>query len=407
MRRRTWALVRMSDVISSHLVSLPSMIYEHDCDTQLPNNLFDDDFHPGIQQLPPARPLTEATPISYMIAKARLGNELGNILQATNRVGRNVSYDEIIRLDAKLRLVMQELPPHLKLGPLEESRDPVTLIIARFNIDILYQRILCLLHRKYLPRARQNPRYAHSRRSAIEASLQAMGHLQTLHRESQGNGRLRAVSWYVKSIATKEFILPAMLLVLDLHFDNTAKQSAALPNHDGAFFWSPDERAKMMGALEDATGIWKSLADTSMEAFKASKILDIVLQKTKDPAQTSNGSCPPREDLSATLGPNTATENTSAMFGGVMNPEYFGNVNDGTSAFSNANNGAFVGMDLGLPPPNLGDMQVDGFNVADAASPLSMFTNLGGSSGMTIDPNASFDWVSVHPAPDGRWGRMC
>ncbi|KAM4059379.1 fungal specific transcription factor [Hirsutella rhossiliensis] len=391
MRRRTWALVRMSDVIFSHLVSLPSMIYEHDCDTQLPNNLFDDDFHPGIQQLPPSRPNTEATPISYMIAKARLCNELGNILQATNRVGRNVSYDEIIRFDAKLRQVMQELPPHLKLGPLEESRDAVTLIVARFNIDILYQRILCLLHRKYLPRARQNPRYAHSRRSAIEASLQAMGHLQTLHRESQGNGRLRAVSWYVKSIATKEFILPAMLLVLDLHFDNTAKQSAASQDHDGAFVWTPEERAKMIGALEDAAGIWKSLADTSIEAFKASKILDIMLQKTRDPAQSSNGSRDPREN-STTLEANAGTNDIQAMLGGAMTPEYFGNLNDGMNAFSNANSGAFVGMDFGLPPPNLGDMQTDRFNAADAASPLSMFTNLGGSSGMTADPSASFDW---------------
>ena len=78
------------------------MIYEHDCDTQLPNNIFDDEFHPGIKELPPSRPITEATPISYMIAKAKLCNELGNILQATNRVGRSVPYDEIIRFDAKL-----------------------------------------------------------------------------------------------------------------------------------------------------------------------------------------------------------------------------------------------------------------------------------------------------------------
>lgn len=382
----------MSDVIFSHLVSLPSMIYEHDCDTQLPNNLFDDDFHPGIQQLPPSRPNTEPTPISYMIAKARLGNELGNILQATNRVGRNVSYDEIIRFDAKLRQVMQELPPHLKLGPLEESRDPVTLIVARFNIDILFQRILCLLHRKYIPRARQNPRYAHSRRSAIEASLQAMGHLQTLHRESRGDGRLRAVSWYVKSIATKEFMLPAMLLVLDLHFDNTAKQSEAPQNHDGSFAWTSEERAKMISALEDAAGIWKSMADTSMEAFKASKVLEIMLQKTKDPAH--------REESSATLEANTGADHTPATLGGMMIPEYFGSLNDGMSAFPNANSGAFVGMDYGVPPPNLGDMQTDAFNAADVASPLSIFTSLGGSAGMAADLSATFDWVSSQPEPD-------
>lgn len=326
------------------------MIYEHDCDTQLPNNLLDD-FNPEIQELPPSRPSTEATPISYMIAKARLGNELGNILQATNRVGRSVSYDEIIRFDAKLRQVMQELPPHLKLGPLQESRDPVTLIMARFNIDILYQRIMCLLHRKYLPRARQNPRYAHSRRSAIKASLQAMGHLQTLHRESQGNGRLRAVSWYVKSIATKEFTMPAMLILLDLHFDNTTKQSAACTDHDGAFVWAADERARMIRALEDAAGIWKSLANTSIEAFKASKILDIMLQKIRYPG---HGPDDARPESSATLETSLGTDHNPAMLGSAMTPEYFGNLNDGINPFQSANSGGFMGMDFGLPPPNLG-----------------------------------------------------
>ncbi|KJZ79101.1 hypothetical protein HIM_01252 [Hirsutella minnesotensis 3608] len=393
MRRRTWALVRMSDVIFSHQVSLPSMIYEHDCDTQLPNNLFDDDFHPTIQELPPSRPNTEATPISYMIAKAKLCNELGNILQGTNRVGKNVSYDEIIRFDAKLRQVMQELPPHLKLGLFEASRDPVTLIIARFNIDILYQKIMCLLHRKYLPRARQNPRYAHSRRSAIEASLQAMSHLQMLHRESKGGGKLRAVCWYVKSIATKEFILPAMLIVLDLHFDNIAKQSAAAPqDHDGAFMWSPEERSRMIGTLEDAAAIWSSLADSSTDAFKASKVLDIMLQKIKDPAQGASDPGGLRADSTSTLESSFGSELSPGMVENIVKPEYFGNLNDGTTSFSNSHSSAFMGMEFSLPPPNFGDMQTDAFNPTSGASPLSMFPNFDGNSGTAGDSSANFDW---------------
>ena len=375
------------------------MIYEHDCDTQLPNNIFDDEFHPGTKELPPSRPNTEATPISYMIAKARLCNELGNILQATTMVGRHVPYDEIIRSDAKLRQVMQELPPHLKLGPLEGSHEPVTLIVARFNVDILYQKILCLLHRKYITRARQNPRYAHSRRSAIEASLQAMAHLQTLHRESQGNGRLRAVSWYVKSVATKEFILPAMLIVLDLHYDNMATQSGARQDHDGAFLWTAQERRKMVGTLEDALSIWKSLADSSMEAFKASKTLEIMLEKINDPAQSANGSMPLRTDSISTLGTNLSMDQTAGMGPDTISPDGFGDFNPGTNPFSNSNSSAFMGMEFSLPPPNMGDMQADGYNAVGAASPMSMFTNLGGSSGMAGDLTAAnFDWVSESPS---------
>ncbi|RDA90900.1 hypothetical protein CP533_4455 [Ophiocordyceps camponoti-saundersi (nom. inval.)] len=388
MRRRTWALVRICDVVFSLQVSLPGMINEHDCDTQLPNNLYDDDFNPDTRELPPSRPNTEATPTSYIIAKARLCNELGNVLQATNKVGRTISYDDILQFDAKLRQVAQELPPHLKISPLEESRDSLTLIVARFSIDILYQKILCLLHRKYMSKARQNPRYAHSRRSAIEASLQAMAHLQTLHRESRGNGRLRAVEWYVKSIATKEFILPAMLIVLDLHFDDMARQSGAPLDHDGAFLWSLEERSSMISTLEEAACIWRSLADTSLEAFKAAKVVDIVLNKIRDPKRASDATgceqTSPITNMAANVG-MTPTGSPNAI-----SPEYFVSSNDMMNSFSNVSSSAFLGMEFSIPFPTIADVQGTTFNTAGSASPLDMFPNLGGA---TADVSgAGIDW---------------
>ncbi|OAQ64211.1 C6 transcription factor [Pochonia chlamydosporia 170] len=406
MRRRTWALVRMADVVFSHQVSLPNMIYDHDCDTQLPNNIYDDEFNPDTKQLPPSRPITEATPVSYMIAKARLCIELGSILQATNRVDKGVPYDEIIRFDAKLRQVMQELPPHLKIGPLAGSRDPVTLIIARFNIDILFQKIMCLLHRKYISRARQNPRYAHSRRSAIEASLQAMEHLQTLHRESQSNGRLRTVSWYVKSIATKEFILPAMLIVLDLHYDNLAEQSGLAEDAEGSFRWSPEQRARMISTLEDAAIIWKSLADGSMEAFKASKTIEIMLQKIQNPSKDLNGPSTTQSDPLSTAAANSGVDPALASLGaGTISPDGLSDFSTGLSPFNNTNSSAFMGMEFSLPAPNLADFAGDGMNFMGAQSPLSMFTNIGGNTGAGPDLTTNFDWGAFENyAQAANWG---
>ncbi|UKZ77973.1 hypothetical protein TrVFT333_005707 [Trichoderma virens FT-333] len=395
MRRRAWALVRMSDVVFSHQVSLPNMIYENDCDTQLPNNLFDDEFHPDTKELPPSRPSSEPTPISYMIAKVRLCSELGNILQATNMVGKTVPYDEVIRFDAKLRQIMQELPPHLRLGTLEASQDPVTLIIARYNIDILFQKILCLLHRKYHSKAQHNPRYAFSRRSAIEASLQALDHLAKLHRESQGNGRLRSVSWYIKSIATKEFTLPAMLLVLDLHYDNLARQSSS-PSED-IIIYTEEQRTKMISALETAKGIWADLANTSMEAFKATKIIEIMLEKIKmplgDAMDANSDQVTSRTDsLSASIvGTGSSQDQTPLSLGFVspMGMPGFG----GQDPFSQSS--AFMGMDFGLRATNGAEFpQFDALNgvsgaAAAAASPLSMFTNLGGTGAGDL---SNFDW---------------
>ena len=384
-------MVRMADIVFSHQVSLPSMVCDDDCDTKLPTNLYDDEFNQESKELPSPRPITEATPISYMIAKVKLCIELGNILKATNKVGKGIPYDEILRFDARLRQVMQELPPHLKLGSLAGSREPVTLLIARFNIDILYHKIMCLLHRKYIARARHNPRYAHSRRSAIESSLQAMEHLQTLHRESQDNGRLRTISWYVKSVATKEFIMPAMLIVLDLHYDNMSAQSGLPDDSDGAFQWSAEQRAKMMAALEDASVIWKSLAGGSMEAFKASKTIEIMLQKLRDPASSkfpfSSGS-----DTLSTPSTGNGFDMPPPAMGQDISPMGFPDFSSGMSPFANTNSSAFMGMELSLPPTNMADFRSEGYSAVGAPSPMSMFTNIG-ATGAGSDPTTTFDWV--------------
>lgn len=394
MRRRTWALVRMSDIIFSHQVSLPSMIFEHDCDTQLPNNIFDDEFHPGSKELPPSRPLSEPTPISYMIAKSKLCNELGNILQATTEIGRHVSYDEIIRFDAKLRQIMQELPPHLKLGSLEGSQEPVTLIIARFNIDILCQKIICLLHRKYLPRARNNSRYAHSRRSAIEASLRALDHLSVLNRESQADGRMRSVGWYIKSVATNDFTLPAMLVIIDLHYDNLARQSGASQDGEGSFLWSTEQRTRMIGALKEAKTIWKGLADTSVEAFKASTVIEIMLQKIESP-DCDKAEAPPIDPSMSMLASNLGLGQTPGPMQNFASPSGgMGDFNaaNGVNPFADSN--AFMGMDFGLSPSANAGLNPEAFSAMGAASPFSMFGT--GAEGGNIAPDltTNFDWVS-------------
>lgn len=407
MRRRTWALVRMTDVVFSHQVSLPSMIYEHDCDTELPHNIFDEEFGPDTKILPPSRPVAEPTPISYMISKVKLCLELGNILQATGRVRNQVHYDEILRFDARLREVKNELPPHLKMQPLEGSHDPLTLIIARFNIDILYLKIMCLLHRKYLARARHNARYAHSRRSAIESSLETLRHLATLHRESQPDGRLRSIKWFVTSIATKDFLLPAMLIVLDLHFDNIAERSGERQDSQILYFWTPEQRMEMISSLELTRDIWKGLAGGSMEAVKASNILEIMLQKIKSPAPSnvapadqpevplkgdvfgagSSSVTQPEHSAAVTLGMLSGgmTPNTAAAFNAVQSP--------GGTVYPP------LDMDLGMSAPGVGsgmtpDFSGEGLGGAGAASPFSMFNNM---SGNNADFGGNFDWVIIPP----------
>lgn len=400
----------MSDVVFSHQVSLPSMICDQDCDTQLPNNIFDEEFSPDTKVLPPSRPDSEPTPISYMIAKVKLCLELGNILQATNRVGKQVSYDEILRFDARLRELREELPPHLKMQGLEGSNDPLTLIVARFNVDILYLKIMCLLHRKYLTRSRQNPRYAHSRRSAIEASLEMLSHLQVLHRESQPNGRLRSIKWYVASIATKEFLLPAMLVILDLHYDTQLEYETARQNSQSMYFWTPEQRLEMIRSLELAKDIWEGLADGSMEAVKAYNIANIMLDKINRPSNGGgNGPSPAlalqpdavqmRDDMFAGLGgAEMKPEHSAAMTLEMMSS---GGLTPNTAAalggaVQSPGGTAYPPLDLSIPAVERTGMTPDfsGDLGLNPSSPFSsMFYQM--SNGMEMGQN--FDWVSTIP----------
>ncbi|KAI1816945.1 hypothetical protein GGS20DRAFT_535492 [Poronia punctata] len=387
MRRRVWALIRMADIMFSYQVSLPTMIYEHDTDTKLPHNIFDEEFGVNTKVLPPARPASEPTPIAYMIGKAKLSFQFGNILQAVTRLGKPIPYEEILQYDKNLREIMEEFPPHLKLQPLEGSHDPVTLIIARYNLDLLYRKIMCMLHRKHLMRARHNPRYAHSRRAAVDASLQTLNHLRSIYRECQPTGRLRTMKWYV-SATSRDTLFPTMLVVMDLHYDIS---NDGTRGPQAANFWSADQRANMIKTLEDVRDIWTSLAQESVEAYKAANILKIMLEKIKSPERDSTAPGPPPAGQaghlfgnfgSGNLQPEESAAMTLGMLSGGMTPNGSIQSPGGTTYPS-------IDLSAGIGPP-FADFQPDIGAVNNAASPFSMFTNLSNSSNMQLDQN--FDW---------------
>ncbi|KAM0509389.1 hypothetical protein ACHAO3_007093 [Verticillium nonalfalfae] len=380
MRRRVWATVRMSDIFMSQHVALPAMIHDQDCDTELPSNVFDEDFGPETEVMPPPRPPTEPTPIAYALAKGRLGLELGNIIQVTGRVGRQVHYEEILRFDARLQGIMEELPPHLKMTPLEGSQDPVSLLMARFSIDILYQKIL---------------------RTAIEASLVTLQHLATLHRETQPNGRLRSVKWYISSTATKDFLLPAMMVVMDLHVDK--RETGKRRESDGDFFWTPEQRMNMIGNLELTRDVWKGLADTSIEAFKASKVLEIMLEKIRspEPSEPIPESTGPfaEADTSQDMHPEHSAAVTLGMLSGGMTPNTAAVLAsmqqaDSQTTFGDVDFGMSGGTGMTPNFPQDIDMNVP-------QSPFSMFGNLEAGG----DLMANFDWNAFESyTQSANWG---
>ncbi|KAI1434664.1 fungal-specific transcription factor domain-containing protein [Xylaria sp. CBS 124048] len=393
MRRRTWSMLRMADILFSYQVSLPNMIYEHHTDTKLPSNIFDEEFGVNSKSLPPSRPNTEPTPIAYMIAKSRLSIQFGNILQAVTRVGKGVPYDEILQHDRKLREIIDDLPPHLKIQPLDGSHDPVTLIIARYNLDLLCQKVTCMLHRKHMKKARQNPRYAYSRRRAIEASLAMLNHLKSIYRECQPTGRFRTMKWFI-SATSGDTLLPTMLVMMDLHHGHTASGVGNPTDSQDTRFWTPEQRQVMIKTLEDVRDIWSSMSQDSVEAFKASNILRIMLEKIKnpDPPRQETEKLPSlvENELGVPATSGVPFEQPAAMTLDMLSE---GLTPNGT--FYSPSGTTFPGLDLNLEMgfSTMPDLQPNMDAIYNSASPFSMFTGLRNNANSAADD--SFDWDAL------------
>lgn len=383
----------MCDVIFSHHLSLPRMINEFDCDTEQPRNLLEEDFGPETVELPPPRPAFERTRVDYMLAKSKLSTELGKILRATSTVGRHVTYDEILQFDADLRKVMAQVPSHLKILPVYETTEPAHVHITRFQIDILYQKILCVLHKPYLPRARQSPRYAHSHRSAVEASLAMLRHMEVLHRETQPNGRLQAVKYQVGSLATKDFTLPAALLAVELRYLATTTG----PDSANPLGWTADRQRQIMRSLEVAGDIWQEMSRTSVEAYKAGTVLRIMLDSVRNARATGLGrptsEGPQSHDMECSgaysdMKPEQSAAVGLGMLAGSISPESPGTLNNKLPPLSHMNLPGPITPDPVMPP----DMQFDTFGMNRVQSPLSMFAQLGGNGNEMM---SNIDWVSI------------
>jgi hypothetical protein len=404
MRRRVWAFIRQVDTMFSFQLALPSMIRTHDCDTQLPRNIFEDEFGPDSKVLPPARPLTEPTPVSYMITKAQISFEFGAILEELNAVsGKPVSYDDILKRDNRLRDLKMNMAPHLRLRPIEEcTHDPATLLMQRFNIDILWQKTMCVLHRKYIARARQNPRYAHSRRACVDASMEILRHQAQLYRESQPGGRLRTMKWFISSLTKHDFLLGAMLVCLDLHYDTVTESLPDRPANYDVYFWTPAQRAEMLQALETSQQIWKESAGKSMEAYKAEGILSIILEKLKLSSQPKTA--PTTSEVFAqfddeNLKPEHSAAMTLGMLSGGLSPNSAAMFNSmapspGGRGFGSIDVGMSDSSGTGMTPNFSMDSTNPFANMNSVANPFSVFGNAGSGMGM-MDVPANLDWVSI------------
>lgn len=403
IRRRVWTFVRLSDLLFSFQIGLPSMIRLGDCDTEVPRNLFDEEFDEETKVLPPSRPATEATPVSYMIAKASIAHVFGKVIESLQSLS-TCTYEEILALDQNLREARAEFPPHLRLRPTEDSVvDSGALVMQRFNLSILYHKGQCVLHRKFLTRARENNRYAHSRRTCVDSSMDLLRHQATLHYESKPGRPLHGLRVFISVLSAHDFLLAAMIVCLDLWYG--AEAEGAGRSSGDLYTWGLERRTDMIQALEVSYDIWNETRDQSMESYKASEILTIILKKLKycnqqPKGQQAQGPFPFPNSANGTENSGTypsqaeeKPEHSAAMTLGMLSN---GGMTPNSAAIFNGNyaslptNGLSMGetQTSGLTPGYSMEQSTSGATTA----PLP-FTFLGNGNPMLEMPPTNLDWV--------------
>lgn len=276
MRRRTWALLAQIDLLASFQMGLPRMIRKSDGDASPPHNLVDDDFDEESFQLPPSRPENDQTPVSYAVAKGRICDVFTRIVDQVSSIGIT-AYDNLLKTDGDLQDAQNAIPPYLKMKPMEHSiADPPYLIMQRYNIDLLYHKARCVLHRNYLTESRLDFRYSYSRITCVDAAMKLLQHHWVLHQETRPGGQLDRDRWFMQSLTNSDFLLAAMVVCLDICNGTDAEPS--LSNTQGIQKWS---RSDLLQAIEVSYNIWTESRTMSTEANKACEVLAVLLRRLK------------------------------------------------------------------------------------------------------------------------------
>ncbi|KAI1477918.1 fungal-specific transcription factor domain-containing protein [Daldinia eschscholtzii] len=278
MRRRLWNIAIQIELLVAFNLGLPSMIHGIETDTQLPLHLMDSDFNKDSKELPPARPETEYTTLTYPINKARVTRVFALVVRQAHAL-TVPSYAEVMKLDSIIEETWNGIPPIMKMKPMKECvMDSPIHIIQRFGVASIYQKSRCILHRRYLAEPVLREEHDYSRRICFEAALALLDLQHTMHEATKPGGMLRQTGWFVAAlVAVNDFLLADMVLALmiqnDVYWDKSSSPSW-ITNHSPPF-----TKDRLLYLLRRSYGIWCEMSGDATEFKKAEEVVRTIIQR--------------------------------------------------------------------------------------------------------------------------------
>ncbi|KAI1810863.1 hypothetical protein GGS20DRAFT_150044 [Poronia punctata] len=265
IRRRAWFFIEVFDVLFSFQQGVPPIIRDDECDTESPANLYDTDFDEDMMALPPGRPNTEPTSTLYLCFKSKLCRILRRVLRQALSI-QTTPYEEVIRLNKELNQYHSQIPAPLQIKPIRSYSftDQAHDIMHRLALELMYLKSLCVLHRPYLNRDKDNPRYDMSRSICRDAALKILDLHAEYDEETKTGGRLCEDKYMLSSLTMHDFLIASMILCLDLT-ENVPISTA--------------DRSRKLKALGTSYKIWSERKATSNEAAHATRVVGAILKK--------------------------------------------------------------------------------------------------------------------------------
>ncbi|GAD97950.1 conserved hypothetical protein [Paecilomyces variotii No. 5] len=270
-RRRVWMSVVELDDMASFMTGFPRMAASTYADTMEPRNLYDWELSDDTAVLPPSRPMSEITPITFLIAKAHLFQALGRITDFNNRPSPS-PYEEILGIDNMLYEAYENLPGDLKMDSMKShaTESDKRTSASAVQLCLMYHQGMCQLHRRFIARGRLDSRYNHSRDRCISSALailELQNYIDPL--------------WYRFSRAVQVFTLAAMILFLELEHRRRHPETDVSSN-SGA----------LLQALKTSCALWEAAKNHSDDAKKKYQILADMLSSFQTPVSWSSPSQP-------------------------------------------------------------------------------------------------------------------
>ncbi|KAH9892327.1 fungal-specific transcription factor domain-containing protein [Xylariomycetidae sp. FL2044] len=265
IRRRAWFFIEVFDVIFSFQLGMPPIIRDDECDTESPSNLYDADFDENIMALPPSRPPNDPTSTLYLCYKSRLCRLLRRVIRISLSI-HPPPYEDIVTLNEEIQQCHDQVPASLQIKPIRSYSftDQTFNIMHRAMLEMMFLKSLCVLHRPYLNREKDNPRYDLSRNISRDAALRILDIHAEYYEESRPGGRLYEDRYMLASLTVHDFLLASMVLCLDL--------TENLPS-------SPADRSRKLKALGTSYKIWSETKHESKDAAHATRVVGAILRK--------------------------------------------------------------------------------------------------------------------------------